>query len=486
MGKRKASSKASSSSSHGSQSPRARDAPYVICGAGLVGSLLAVHLAKQGHRVELYERRADMRLDQDSSAGRSINLAMSTRGLTSLEQVGLADEVRALGLPMAGRLMHDADGNVSSYMPYGLDGQAILSVSRRNLNERLLTAAEAESSCQVFFEHTVSSIDAATATVTFRVTSNGTEGDRTRKVRGKVIIGTDGAFSAIRRQLSTTTAARFNFSQEYIGHGYKELTIPPTEQGRFAVNNNCLHIWPRGQFMMIALPNQDGSFTCTLFAPWSVFDSISSPEDVIKFFQEQFPDALPIMPTLVDDFFQNPTGALQTIKCSPYHFKDKVVIMGDAAHAIVPFYGQGMNAGFEDCRIFSELVKKHNGDMSKILPEFSLERKPNCDAIAELSKANYIEMRDKVASNFFLLQTAFEKLLHRLFRSSYLPLYTMVAFTNIPYAEVIRRNKSQKACLTHGFRIATASLVGCVAVKVFKIVKPGQVLRAGLAGLLGK
>eukprot|EP00002_Diphylleia_rotans_P010931 TRINITY_DN2164_c0_g1_i1.p1 TRINITY_DN2164_c0_g1~~TRINITY_DN2164_c0_g1_i1.p1 ORF type:complete len:486 (-),score=108.05 TRINITY_DN2164_c0_g1_i1:129-1586(-) len=444
--------------------------PYVIVGGGLVGSLLAIYLAKRGLPVVIYERRDDMRKDCRTSAGRSINLAMSYRALNALKQVGLDQEFIDRTLPMHNRQMHAVDGGLS-YMPYGQQGQAIRSVSRRLLNERLMSLAEEKYNVKIHFQHRLVDYDLNTNVVTFQDDSVPNGERREVRFEAKVVFGTDGAFSTVRSTLANTIRTRFNTSQEYLDHAYKELCVPAvtnpeTGEEEFALCPDNLHIWPRGDFMMIALPNQDKSFTVTLFMPWKIFDSLNTDEKVTEFFQTYFPSAIPLMPTLLEDYRRNPAGALVTVKCEPFHFEDKAVLLGDSAHAVVPFYGQGMNCGFEDVFVFDQIWEQYNGDLSKVLPAFSVSRKPNTDAIAQLSLNNYIEMRSKVASTTFLVRSYVEKWINRMFPGKFIPLYQMVAFSQIPYGEVIKRNEKQakiidKAVLGLGFTatVATSAIV---------------------------
>jgi kynurenine 3-monooxygenase len=403
-----------------------------IVGAGLVGSLLAIYLAKRGNKVSLFERRKDMRKG-NADAGRSINLALSTRGIRALEEVGLAEELKRVAIPMNGRMMHDVHGNLT-YQPYGKEGQYINSISRSNLNVVLMNEAE-RIGAEIFFEERCTAIDFQNTTLT---TTSGTKSF-------DLIIGADGAFSAVRWAMQIND--RFNFSQHYIDHGYKEFHIPPDAGGQFNLEKNALHIWPRESFMMIALPNPDGSFTCTLFFPFegeTSFKTLTTPEKFKSFFQKTFPDAVALMPAFLEDFETNPTSSLVTVKCFPW-VKNKTFLIGDAAHGIVPFYGQGMNAGFEDCRILNELLSKHNDNWDSVLPEFQRLRKPDTDAIAQLALDNFIEMRDLVGDADFLLRKKIEAKLHQLYPDKWIPLYSMVTFNDqIRYSDAYAKGQKQK------------------------------------------
>ncbi|NNM26504.1 MAG: FAD-dependent monooxygenase, partial [Phycisphaerales bacterium] len=399
----------------------------IIVGAGLGGALLACRLGQRGVQVEVYERRPDPRR-AGFVGGRSINLALSTRGLTALRRVGLADAVLADAIPMRGRMMHAPDGRLT-YQAYSKNrDDAIQSVSRGGLNVTLLDAAEACDSVRLFFGHRCEEVDLDRPAVTFIDEAS----DATVLAEGDLVVGADGAYSAVRTRLQRTD--RFEYAQSYLAHGYKEVSFPPVD-GEFALEPNALHIWPRGGYMMIALPNPDRSFTGTLFWPYTGphgFDALQTPDQIRAYFSSQFPDAVPLLPRLVEEYQSNPTGSLVTIRCDPWHYEDRVVLIGDAAHAIVPFYGQGMNAAFEDCSVLDECLDRRGATWGSVLAEYSASRKENGDAIAELAMENFIEMRDRVSSPLFLLRKRVEHTLHRWFPRWFVPLYNMVTFTNIP------------------------------------------------------
>ncbi|MCC3155922.1 FAD-dependent monooxygenase [Hymenobacter sp. 15J16-1T3B] len=413
-----------------------------VTGAGLVGSLLALYLAKRGFQVDVYERRPDPRR-AGADSGRSINLALSDRGWRALEGVGIAEAVREVAIPMYGRVMHDVHGNLSQ-QPYGKPGQGIYSVSRGGLNRRLLELAEDQPNVRLFFGQQCLDVNLRQRQLHLRDIATGQE----QHLAYHHLFGTDGAFSAVRSALQKTE--RFDYSQSYLEYGYKELTIAAAPDGGWALEKHALHIWPRGSYMMIALPNLDGTFTCTLFFPFEGEDSFASlqtPADVTAFFGRVFPDALPLMPELTDDFFHNPTSSLVTVKCFPWSLGDEALLLGDAAHAIVPFYGQGMNAGFEDCTVLDELMERHGPDWQAVFREFQQLRKPNADAVADLAVYNFVEMRDKVADPRFLLQKKIESKISAQYPDQWTSLYSQVTFSHRPYAEAWANGQRQDAIM---------------------------------------
>lgn len=413
-----------------------------MVGSGLVGSLFSIYLRRRGYKVSLYERRPDMRSNR-ISAGRSINLALSDRGWRGLERVGVDEAVRKIGIPMKGRAIHNLDGT-HAFQPYGKDHQANYSVSRGGLNCLLMDLAEKEG-VEIHFNEQCTAVDLKRMTSTFRNLETGKE----TTVDSDRVVGTDGGFSSVRLSLQLGTD-RFTYSQTYLDHGYKELTITPGKDG-FALDPNVLHIWPRGQFMLIALPNLDKTFTCTLFFPFEgaySFATINSKDKVRDFFNKMFPNAVPLMPSLEEDYMNNPTSSLATFRCFPWHYQDKLVLVGDAAHGIVPFFGQGMNCGFEDCVVFDDLMNTFKNDWSKVLPEYSRLRKPDGDAIAHLAVENYIEMRDKVADPRFLLQKKIENRFSDKYPDKWTPLYAMVTYrTDLRYSEALSRGEAQEAIM---------------------------------------
>lgn len=409
-----------------------------VIGSGLVGGLLSIYLSRRGHKVNLYERRPDMR-KQAGYSGRSINLALSDRGWRGLEGVGLSDAIKKVAIPMYKRVMHAIDGTLTE-QAYGEQGQAIYSVSRGGLNCTLMDLAEQEENLTIHFDHRCTSVDLGQAAATFE-----TYNKQLVKIKADHLFGADGAFSAARLQMQLSTD-RFEYSQHYLEHGYKELSIPAANNGTWQLEKNALHIWPRGGYMLIALPNLDGSFTCTLFFPFNgepSFSSLKSDQAILDFFKNIFPDAYALIPDLLSQYHQNPTGSLVTVKCFPWSYADKVCLIGDAAHAIVPFYGQGMNAGFEDCYILNQLMDQFN-DWQQLFTQFETQRKPNADAIATLAYNNFIEMRDLVGDSQFLLQKKIESRFHKLHPDKWLPLYSQVTFSTTPYHQALYNGNQQQ------------------------------------------
>jgi len=413
-----------------------RQTPEItLVGAGLAGSLLAIYLARRGYRVTLLERRPDPR-KTTGPAGRSINLALANRGIAALEEVGVMESVRPALIPMVGRMLHDEEGRLK-LIPYGNKPHEVInSVSRAGLNTLLLDAAEATGRVSIRFGQTVTGLDFANRQVVPQWT------------RYDVLIGTDGSASAVRAAILEATGGRLD--EEPLGHGYKELSIPPADGGGFRMDKNALHIWPRGEYMLIALPNIDGSFTVTLFLPTQgeeSFQALTTPAAVHALFERRFADAIPLMPGLVEDFFANPTGHLETIRCEPWSFEDQALVLGDAAHAIVPFHGQGMNAAFEDCSAFDRCLSDPDRPWNEIFAEFEKRRRPNADAIADMALENYVEMRSTVREPKFQLKKDLSFRLEERHPGRFIPRYSMVMFHTIPYAEARRRGAIQEEIL---------------------------------------
>lgn len=398
-----------------------------IIGGGLSGSLLAIFMAKRGHKVTLFERRPDMR-NTKIPAGKSINLALSNRGIHALEKVGLADEIMQDAIPMYGRMMHGIDGKLN-YQPYGKYGQAINSVSRGRLNIKLLELCGQYENIDIVFNARCTDIQFDNMTAFFEM-----ENAQKMQFEADHFFGTDGAFAATRARMQTTD--RFNYWQNYLHVGYKELAIPSIDEGGFRMEKHALHIWPRGAFMMIALPNPAGDFTCTLFLPFdgeNSFKNLQSDKSVLSFFEKQFPDAIPMMPTLLEDFRSNPTSSLVTVRCFPWVMGDKLAMAGDAAHAVVPFFGQGMNCSFEDVVVLDACIEAQNDNWVKAFDDYQLLRKPNADAISQLAIDNYTEMAEKVGDAHFLHKKRIEHQLTELYPDNFRSQYELVTFSLEPY-----------------------------------------------------
>jgi kynurenine 3-monooxygenase len=444
-------------------------AKLVLIGSGLAGGLLAAYLGRRGYEVDLYERRADPR-EGNIIGGRSINLAISTRGIHALEQIGIAEEALQHAIPMRGRMIHDRSGELH-FSPYDVDPKkCINSIGRAALNTTVIEAAQRYSNVRVHFNRKCTEVDLDSAVAHLEISpvaagvSPANSENQTISARGDAVIGVDGAFSAVRQSMQMQIN-RFEYDESYLAHGYKELTIPPAPDGSWQMEKNGLHIWPRKSFMMIALPNPDGSFTCTLFwefeGPRS-FATTKSDDDVRRFFEEEFPDAVPLMPSLLDDFRNNPTGSLVTIRCAPWFYRDKACLVGDAAHAVVPFYGQGMNAAFEDCVVLDECLEEFPENRERAFAEYFRRRKENADALADLAIGNFIEMRDKTASKTFRAKKKLDHALEAALPGRYLPLYTMVTFTRMPYAKAAKRAKIQDASVYASLFLIAAILLAAM------------------------
>ena len=410
-----------------------------MIGAGLAGPLLATYLAKRGYSVEIFERRPDMR-KESISAGRSINLALSTRGNHALKEVGLYDKIKPNTIPMKGRMIHDLNGN-THLQPYGQkENEVIFSVSRAHLNMELMTLAEETGNVTIRFNHQLLSADLEQNKLLFQLS------DSLEKIEWSFnrVIGCDGSASILRK--SIVEKADIQYVKKPLGHGYKELTIPPMKSGKFQIEPNALHIWPRGNHMLIALPNNDCSFTCTLFFPMigkTSFETVKTEKDIFDLFQSQFPDAIKLIPNLVEDFQKNPTGDLASVYCKPWHLGDKALLIGDAAHAVAPFFGQGMNASFQDCSTLAKLMDQNENDWNTIFNAFSSTQVENGHAIADMALENYLEMRDHVNDPEYKKRRNMELKLERMFPGQFIPRYSMVSFHQIPYAEVYQRGEKQ-------------------------------------------
>lgn len=411
-----------------------------VIGSGLVGSLLALFLRKRGHEVMVFDRRPDVRKVEFS--GRSINLAMSNRGWEALKKVGIKDEIRKLALPLDKRALH-LNNKPLYFQKYGKDGEAIYSISRGILNRKMIDLAEA-AGVTFKFEEKVWDIELAEA----RIYTGESEKGEWKEYKFDIVFGADGAFSRVRHKMQRQS--RFNYSQEFIDVGYKELTITANEDGTHKLDNSSFHIWPRGEFMLIAMPNLNGSFTCTLFMPFEgaiSFENIKTKAQAEQFFSTYFPDIKDDISNLTRDFFNHPTSAMVTMKCFPWTYWDKIALVGDSAHAIVPFYGQGMNAGFEDISVLDDLMLQYGDNWEKIFREYQNSRKPNADAIAELSYRNFIEMSSKTADPGFLLRKKIENHFAEKYPDKWIPLYSRVTFSDKPYAEALSIGEDQRGVM---------------------------------------
>jgi kynurenine 3-monooxygenase len=405
----------------------------IIVGAGLVGSLWAVYLAKAGYKVTIYERRSDIR-KAEISAGKSINLSLSVRGWKALRTAGVDTQVESIAIPMYGRMMHGLDGK---------EGQAIYSISRGDLNAKMMNIAELEGKAKIIYNHKCVDVDLEAGIIHLE-----NENKEVIKDQADVVFACDGAFSAVRYN-GMQKLDRFDFMQDYIDDGYRELLLPANADGSYQMDKNSLHIWPRGRFMLIALPNDDGSFTCTLFMPFegeNSFAELTTDEKVDTFFKTTFPDFHTMFPELLDSWHGHPLSSLSIIRCYPWT-KGKVALMGDAAHATVPFYGQGMNSGFEDCSVMNDLMIKHNEDWEKVFAEYQEVRKPDGDAVQDLSVHNYHVMRDFVGDPMFLLQKKIEEKFSNLYPDQWMPLYSQVSFSSIRYSEAWATGQKQDAIM---------------------------------------
>lgn len=408
-----------------------------IVGSGLVGSLWAIYLSKAGYKVNVYERRSDMR-KANISAGKSINLATSYRGWKALDEVGIGDQIRAIAIPMYGRTLHNTDGQLN-YQPYGAHNEAIYSVSRGAINSMLMDIAEENAT--MFFDEECIDADLENGICKFRNTVTGVN----TEVKSDVVFATDGAFSAVRYH-AMQKADRFSYSQNYIEDGYREILLPANMDGSYKLQKDTLHIWPRGRFMLIALPNLDGSFTCTLFMPFEgheyCFNNLDSKSKVNDFFKNVFPDFYELLPNVADEWETHPLSSLAIVRCYPWSH-GRAVLMGDAAHATVPFFGQGMNCGFEDCSVMWSLMNKHGEDWTAIFQEYQKLRKPNGDAVQDLSLQNYLVMRDKVADPSYQFQQSVERRISQIFPDKYFSLYSMVSFSDIEYQVALMKGNQQ-------------------------------------------
>ena len=414
-----------------------------IIGAGLTGALLGLRLGQRGYKVDLFERRPQTR-ENTGDSGRSINLALSRRGIDALKMVGMMEEVTPLLIPMKGRMLHMEDGS-EKFSPYGQrDDEVIYSVSRRDLNRLMVARAVEAPDVNVVFEKKCTAIDFESSQLTLEDVGTG----KSQEKGFELLVGCDGAGSKVRRSLMEQIGGQS--TSDFLDHDYKELEIPAGAGGTWQLEKEGLHIWPRGEFMLIALPNLDGSFTVTLFLPKQgtpSFESLADEQSVDAFFKKTFPTARALMPDLVEDFFGNPTGRLGTVRCQPWHLEDQCLLLGDAAHAIVPFHGQGMNCAFEDCVVLDRLLDKWGGDWGKVNPELTTSRKPDADAIAQMAIENYTTMRSTVTDPKYGLKKAIGFELERRLPELFIPRYSMVMFHDMPYSEAFEKGEIQRSIL---------------------------------------
>jgi len=431
------------------------DGRIAVVGGGLAGSLLALGLARKGHAVDVYERRPDPRVTL-AAGGRSINLGLSKRGMQALAAVGLLEDVLARAVVMRGRVIHARDGS-TRFQPYGKDeGEVLHSIDRNELNRMLLDRAEAQGNVRLHFEHRLVRADRAQREIELE------HAGASVVVRPKWVVGADGAFSNMRRELQR--GERADYHQEYLEWGYKELTLAARPDGSSVIDLRALHVWPRSHCLFVSHPNRDGSHTLTLFLPWEGEDSLAttrSEADVRSLFERYFPDLVPLLPSLTEQWMTHPASALVTTRTAPWAFGDWAVLMGDACHAVYPFYGQGMNSAFEDCCVLMQSLEEHPRDTAAAFRRYEERRRPHTDVLAELSKRNFDELRQKVQSPWFLARKRLDVTLNRLFPKRWLPLYTMIAHSTIPYGDALARASRQGRILAGaGIAIAGALCLG--------------------------
>jgi kynurenine 3-monooxygenase len=425
---------------------------------------MAIYLARRGFKVEVYERRLDMR-NESAIRGRSINMTLAERGLESLREVGLLDKVMDMTIPLKGRAVHNLNSK-TTFQAYGKDDHEVIhSILRNQLNIVLMDAAEASPNVTFHFGFRCVRLDKNTAKIDLINETN----NEMSSVQGDFIIGADGAFSTIRQQMHR--GERAQYQQDFLAWGYKELTVPPDLITDDHLDANSLHVWPRGDRMLMAMPNSDGSFTCTCILPFEgehSFASLKTESEVLSLFEEQFPDAVPMMPNLTQDFLSNPSGEMITTLTLPWHYKDRVVLIGDACHAVVPFYGQGMNAAFEDCSVLDKCIARHGNNLEAGFAEYQNLRKRHTDVLAELSKQNFVELRERVRSPLFVARKKLDVALNRIFPKRWIPLYTLMAHTTVPYADALEQfQKRERKAKWMGINILLFILAGGVVAKDF-------------------
>ncbi len=415
----------------------------LIAGAGLVGSLLSIYLARLGHQVHIFDRYPDFR-EAEVPGGKSINLTLCERGFAALNRVGVGDRVRSISVPCYGRVIHHVDGTLE-YQPYGTRREAIHSVSRNHLNRVLLGLAMEQPTLECHFKKRILEVDLTLPSLTLRDLRTG----ELTEHQGDRLFGADGAHSAVRTQMQRSR--RFDFAQVYLDQAYKELSVAPAADGGWALEGHAIHIWPRSHYMLIGFPNLDYSFTLSLHMPYEgvepAFSSVLTPDDLRELFNTSFSDAVPLLPNLVSDFFGRPEASMITVRCFPWTYEDKVLLIGDAAHAIVPSYGQGANSGFEDCSVLADCLIDAEGDWRQVFARFEAQRKPNADAIGDLALEHFHELRDLVGDREFQLRKRVERRLNVLYPDRYIPLYNLISFTCVTYVEALRREREQRTLL---------------------------------------
>lgn len=416
----------------------------IVAGAGLVGSLLAVFLSRRGYRVDVYDRNPDPReASSDPRAGKAFNLTLCDRGLKALDEAGIGDHIRSISVPAYGRFVHNEDGELA-YQPYGNNTEALYSILRSDMSRAMVDFGAREPNVEFHFDEKCVGLGLSPLEVEFKNMRTGTQ----RREKAFLVFGADGAFSGVRAHLQRFH--RLSYAQEFLDQGYKELNVPASAAAEWVSEKNVLHMWPRGRYMLLGFPNTDGSFTCSLHMPFegsTSFASLQTEADVISFFEEKFPDVIDHIPNLVDEFNRCAPSPMVTVRCSPWTLQGKVALIGDAAHVLYPYYGQGANAGFEDCSVLMECLDRFGDDWKTVFSEYERLRKPNLDAISELVVEHYVEIRDLLGDPKFLLRKALERKFNQMFPDRYVPLYSMIAFTCMPYVDALRIDREQRSMI---------------------------------------
>ena len=418
----------------------------IVAGAGLVGSLLAVYLSKKGYRVDVYDRNPDPRdASSDARAGKAFNLTLCDRGFKALDEVGVGNLIRSVSVPAYGRFVHNEQGELA-YQPYGNNAEALYSILRSDMSRAMVEFAAEQPNVEFHFDEKCVGLGLSPLEVEFKNMRTGAQ----RREKAYLLFGADGAFSGVRTHLQRFH--RVSYAQEFLDQGYKELNVPATATAEWVSEKNVLHMWPRGRYMLLGFPNFDGSFTCSLHMPFEgsvSFASLQTETDVLEFFNEKFPDVVDHIPNLVEEFNRCAPNPMVTVKCSPWTLQGKVALIGDAAHVLYPYYGQGANAGFEDCSVLMECLEKYGDDWKTVFSEYERLRKPNMDAISEMVVEHYVEIRDLLGDSKFLLRKALERKMNQLFPDRYQPLYSMIAFTTMPYVDALRIEREQRSIIDY-------------------------------------